>query len=364
MIAIIAVVIVVAAGVGIGITVMNNNKDNGLDENVEISIAYLNLGYYPFTVGFQKGMWDDLGFKVKPVVVSGSGNVAVETLLTGGATIAATGDGPFATTFGKYPNDIVGLCQYSQQSGSLAGHAFFVKNEMSDKLDAMEKKDGITTNAQTTANQIKALSAAKEGKGPNGMFSISVNNGSTTHVNLMKWCIKYGLTYTTLDTETADMYINAIPSATADILMGSLDTYDAVACNSKLHGTIFAKIGDKVYDYSDTSCLSEASYSVVCTTAENYEKYAPYMMKIVENIKKINEWIDQNVDEAAQIVADLNGTKMEDEKATYLKAEHKVIWSDNLNAWVETAKINGYTVTLEQFIRCCPIRDTINNWYK
>ena len=119
MIAIIAVVIVVAAGVGIGITVMNNNKDNGLDENVEIIIAYLNLGYYPFTVGFQKGMWDDLGFKVKPVVVSGSGNVAVETLLTGGATIAATGDGPFATTFGKYPNDIVGLCQYSQQSGYL-----------------------------------------------------------------------------------------------------------------------------------------------------------------------------------------------------------------------------------------------------
>ena len=86
-------------------------------------------------------------------------------------------------------------------------------------------------------------------------------------------------------------------------------------------------------------------------------------MKVVEKVKEVSEWIDKNMDEAMQIVADLNNDDVTKLKKDYQKSEHKTLWNDNLDAWVTTAKINGYIVTKEQFIQCCPIRDTINGWY-
>ena len=65
-------VVVIAAAAG-GLWYYNNNKDKG----ETVSIAYLNLGYYPFMVGFHDGWFDDLPFNVEPVVVNGSGQDAV-----------------------------------------------------------------------------------------------------------------------------------------------------------------------------------------------------------------------------------------------------------------------------------------------
>ena len=371
--AIVVVAVVAVAAVG-GIAYYNNNKDSGSNEEVELSIAYLNLGYYPFMVGFEKGMFDDLGFKVKPVLVEGSGNVSVEALTSGNATMAATGDGPFSNAYGKYGDEIVGLCQYTQGSGSLAGHQWIVKNDriyeaLGDKAVSTIAVDEnkIVTNSATVASEIKAISAAGEGA-KNGKFMISVNNGSTTHNNLMKWCLVNNLTYTTDADASADVFIHAIPSATADILAQALDTSDAVACNSKLYNTISnsTALKDKVKKISDSSAINEASYSVLCTTKANYEKYGEQMLKVLEKLKEIYAWMDENLDEAAQIISQLNGETVEQVKSSYNASAHKIVWeTDKLDAWVNTAKINGYTVTNEQFANSCPekIRTTINGWY-
>ncbi len=369
-IAVVAIVAVAAAG---GIYYMNS-KDDGSDEEVEIKIAYLNLGYYPFMVGFEKGMFDDLDFKVTPVVVEGSGNVSVEALISGNATMAATGDGPFVNAFGKYPDSVRGLCQYTQSSGSLAGHQWIVNSTKTyaalggeGVTEAVFDSSGVVTNSAEVAADIKAVTAAGEGY-QNGMFMVSVNNGSTTHTNFLKWCIAYGLSYTTDASGSADVYINAIPSATADVLASALNTpsTDAVACNTKLYNTIVNKVGDGVKKIGDSSCLSETSYSVLCTTQENYEKYADEMLQVLEKLKEIYEWMDANPDEAAGIISQLNGETVDQVKKDYNSSEHRIVWeTDNLSAWVTTAKINGYTVTEEQFANACPetVRNTINSWY-
>ena len=57
---------------------------------------------------------------------------------------------------------------------------------------------------------------------------------------------------------------------------------------------------------------------------------------------------------------------MEQVKASYASSTHKIVWeTDKLSGWSNTAKINGYNVTEEQFANACPekIRTTINGWY-
>ena len=105
---------------------------------------------------------------------------------------------------------------------------------------------------------------------------------------------------------------------------------------------------------------------MLCTTKANYEKYGEQMLKVLEKLKEIYAWMDENLDEAAQIISQLNGETVEQVKSSYNASAHKIVWeTDKLDAWVNTAKINGYTVTNEQFANSCPekIRTTINGWY-
>lgn len=368
---VVAVVAVAAAG---GFAIWKNSNDKSDDEEIEVSISYLNLSYYPFMVGFEKGFFDDLGFKVKPVLVEGSGNVSVEALTSGNATMAATGDGPFVNAFSKNPDDIVALCQWSESSGALTGHQWIVKTSktyacLSGNAVSTIAKDsnGITTNSQTVANEIKAITAAGQGN-MNGKFMVCVNQGSTTHTNFMKWCLANGLSYTTDANASADVYINAIPKATAANFteIFNSDSTDAVACNNSIFGTMQSALGDNIKKISDSSAINEATYSVLCTTKANYEKYSDQMLKILEKLKEIYAWMDANLDETVQIIANLTNQSEESILNTYNGAARKIVWeTDNLGAWVTTASIGGYDITAEQFANACPdkIKNTINGWY-
>ncbi len=367
-------VIVIAAIVVIGgvtaVVINNNNNDKGKET---ISIAYLNLGYYPFMVGFENGWFDNLDFNVKPIVVTGSGQDAVNAVLAGDATMAATGDAPFINTLGKYGNDIVGLTQYTQSSGSLAGHIWIANKSLEGKLDAIEKDaDGVVSNSATTAGQIKKITEDKEGKN-GGIFSIGVINGSTTHTNIRKWCLSNGLTYdegalgATLKTDV-DVHIIQVPKGSdASVLITYLENVDALATNKTLNGNIMSSTaGDKVYAFGDSSALSGTSYSVLCTTQANYDKYKDQMIQVLEVLKNIEEWIKKNVDESAKICADLSNDKAETIVKNINGANYKVIWDTNeknYDSWVQTAKINGYNISVETFINACPCKDTINAWY-
>ena len=368
-------VIVIAAIVVIGgvtAVVVNNNNNNDKGKET-ISIAYLNLGYYPFMVGFEKGYFNNLDFNVKPIVVTGSGQDAVNAVLAGDATMAATGDAPFINTLGKYPDKLVGLTQYTQSSGSLAGHIWIANNSLKGSLDAIEKDaDGVVSNSATTAAQIKEITANKEGSGKDGTFSIGVINGSTTHTNIRKWCLSNDLTYAEGALEDSlktgvDVHIIQVPKGSdASVLITYLEKVDALATNKTLNGNIMSAIGDKVYAFGDSSALSGTSYSVLCTTQANYDKYKDQMIQVLEVLKEIEEWIKNNVEEASKICADLSGDKAETIAKNINGANYKVIWDTNeknYESWVQTAKINGYDISVETFINACPCKDTINAWY-
>ncbi len=369
-------VIVIAAIVVIGgvtAVVVSNNNNGGDKEKETISIAYLNLGYYPFMVGFEKGYFNNLDFNVKPVVVTGSGQDAVNAVLAGDATMAATGDAPFINTLGKYPDKLVGLTQYTQSSGSLAGHIWIANNSLKGSLDAIEKDaDGVVSNSATTAAQIKEITANKEGSGKDGTFSIGVINGSTTHTNIRKWCLSNDLTYDEGALEDSlktgvDVHIIQVPKGSdASVLITYLEKVDALATNKTLNGNIMSAIGDKVYAFGDSSALSGTSYSVLCTTQANYDKYKDQMIQVLEVLKEIEEWIKNNVEEASKICADLSNDKAETIAKNINGANYKVIWDTNeknYESWVQTAKINGYDISVETFINACPCKDTINAWY-
>ncbi len=177
--------IVIAAIVVIGgvtAVIVTNNNNGGDKEKETISIAYLNLGYYPFIVGFEKGYFNNLDFNVKPIVVTGSGQDAVNAVLAGDATMAATGDAPFINTLGKNPETFIGLTQYTQSSGSLAGHIWIANNSLKGSLDAIEKDDkGVVSNSATTAAQIKEITKNKEGSGQGYILHRSHQRFDNTH---------------------------------------------------------------------------------------------------------------------------------------------------------------------------------------
>lgn len=368
--AIVVAVVVIAAAAG-GLWYYNNNKDKG----ETVSIAYLNLGYYPFMVGFHDGWFDDLPFNVEPVVVNGSGQDAVNAVLAGEATMAATGDAPFVNTMGKYPDEIIGLTQYTQGSGSLSGHRWIAeKSEMSSLLDSIEVENNTSTNSQTVANQIRSITDSGLG-GTDGMFTVALVDGSTTETNFKKWCLEYGLTYVEGDEQNpdADLRIVGLLNVDAAVLTTALETpeVDALAINNSYYQQLSndKDVGPGIYVWGDSSSLMEVSYSVFCTTAANYEKYYDEMMQILEVLKDICDWIKANPAEAAAICASLVSDESAEEIEDSIRStSYSVTWnvstdSDSYASWISTAKVNGYTITQQQFIQACPHRDIINSWY-
>ncbi len=164
-----------------------------------------------------------------------------------------------------------------------------------------------------------------------------------------------------------DVHVIQVPKGSdASALISYLEKVDALATNKTLNGNIMSAIGDKVYAFGDSSALSGVSYSVLCTTQANYDKYKDQMIQILEILKDIEEWIKNNVDEAAKICADLSGDKAETIVKNINGANYKVIWNTNeknYDSWVQTAKINGYDISVDKFINACPCKDTINAWY-
>ena len=365
-IAAVLVVVIVVAGAAGGWIWYNNSKDKG----ETISIAYLNLGYYPFMVGFSEGWFDDLDFNVEPVIVSGSGQDAVNAVLSGDATMAATGDAPFINTLGKYPDDIIGLAQYSQGSGSLSGHQWVVRSSEWSGIIPERVVDGATnqsTNSADVVAAIKNISASGEGR-YEGKFAVALADGSTTETNFKKWCNAYGLKWCDSSnfSQDADVVVVGLQQTDASMLTEALDSsVDALAINSTYYETISDKQGDNIYVIGDSSSIVEESYSVFCTTKANYDKYYIEMLEVLEVLKDICDWIKANPEKSAEICSGLSGATAESILKSINKNTYNVTWNttSDYDAWVETAEVNGYSITAVQFIQACPHRDIINSWY-
>lgn len=353
---IVAVAMIAVAGAAIYVTYDDDSEDT-------LKVAYLTKGYFPFIVGFERGMFDDLGFKVEPIIVTGSGQDAVNAVLARDAHMAATGDGPFVNTLGRNPGEIIGLCQYTQSEGYMGGHRWITHPDMAGIIPAIEKNEsGKVTNGQAVADAIKAASAEGKGNGHGGMVTVGLVNGSTTHTMFMKWCKEFSITYTQKD-EAADIQIKVFSNGGQIIEALAANQLNILGGSEPIPTNALNQVSGS-FEIGDSSVIFGSSYSVLCTSKEQYDRHSEKMMKFLEALKEVNEWMEANLDEAARIIAPISGISEDSVKSSFQKTGHKVVWeTDSLESWVSTADVNGFSLTEEDFIDACPHRDTINGWY-
>lgn len=360
--AIVVAAIVIVAGAAIWIIWDKDDKDT-------LKVAYLTKGYYPFIVGFDNGMFDDLSFKVEPVIVSGSGQDAVNAVLSRDAHMAATGEAPFVNTLGKHPDDIIGLAQYTQSSGSAAGHRWIAHPDMIGIIPAMTMdSESIPSNSQAVADAIKAASAAGKGKGTDNMVTIGLVNGSTTLTMFMKWCIMHDITYVQGTGTGADVQIKIFEKGSDIAEALGLGQLDIGGGSDPIPDTLLAlpanANGQKTYEIGNSSVIKETTFSVLCTTKEYYDKYSEQMIEFLGALKKVNEWMSGNVEDAVSIIAPISGIAENTIRNGLTNQGMKVIWDmDHIESWTLTATINGSSLTKEDFTNSCPHRDIINGWY-
>ena len=351
--AIAAVVIIAAAAIG-GVLIWKNNQ-----KEETFSVAYLEKGYYTYHVAFAKGFYDDLGFKVEPKIVGGSGQDAINAVLAGDATVAATGDAPYVNTLAKKGGDFVGLCMYEEKTSASAGHKW---------VTTPDNPAGLVAIAGSTATTDEANAAAAAIKAYDGMLKVGLVNGSTTMTTFMKWCDKYEIKFSQKESDSPKILIvpfstggdaiTALGSKSIDMLGGS----DPIPANaiSKVTGAFI---------WGDCKVLGEPTASVLCTTKANYDKYADRMEKFVEVTYKANKWIAENIDEAVTICTEKSSVKDAATVKSSLEKPLEIVWK-NINgklfsAWALTAELNGFDgITAETFKNSCPLASTINGYAK
>ena len=348
-----AVVIIAAAAVG-GVLIWKNNQKED-----EFSVAYLEKGYYTYHVAFAKGFYDDLGFKVKPVIVGGSGQDAINAVLAGDATVAATGDAPYVNTLAKNPDDFVGLCMYAETTSASAGHKWVTTPDCPVALAEVAGKSATNTENDNAAAAIKAY---------DGTLTMGLVYGSTTLTTFMKWCKHYDITYTQKDGESAKIKIKIFETGGDAITALGAKQIDMLGGSDPIPATAKTKVSG-AYIWGDCKVLGEPSASVLCTTKANYDKYTDRMEKFVEATYKANKWIAENIDEAVTVCQEKSSVKDADTIKTTLEKPIEVCWK-NINgklfdAWALTAELNEFTgMTAEKFKSSCPLATTINGYEK
>jgi len=329
-----------------------------------LKVAYLTKGYFPFIVGFDQGFFDDLSFNCEPLIVTGSGQTAVDAVLRGDAQMAATGEAPFVNTLGKNPGEIIGLCSYTTSEGSAGGHRWIAVPSMSGKIPSMAlDAEGEITNGQDVADAMAQVTAAGQGRGDDGKLVIGLIYGSTTLTTFKRWCNLYDITYSEKATDVADVQIKIFDDGATLMAAFGLNTLDLMGA-SEPYPTQVLDTYAGTYEISNSTVVNITSSSVLCTTKAYYEKYTDQMMEFLEALAEVNEWISNNQDRAAEICAPISGMTESAIKSSLNSADLSIIWKDhNAGAMVETAEFNGYAITKDDFLASCPHRNIINGWY-
>ena len=356
--AIVVAAFVVVAGAAAYVMLEKKSDPNTL------KVAYLTKGYFPFIVGFDQGFFDDLSFNCEPLIVTGSGQTAVDAVLRGDAQMAATGEAPFVNTLGLNPGEIIGLCSYSTSEGSAGGHRWIAVPSMSGKIPAMDlDENGDITNGQDVADAMAQVTASGQGRGDNGKLSIGLIYGSTTLTTFKRWCNLYDITYSERVADDVDVQIKIFDDGAALMAAFGLNALDLMGA-SEPYPTQVLDTYAGTYEISNSTVVNITSSSVLCTTKAYYDKYTDQMIEFLEALAKVNKWMEENPDAAAAICAPISGMTESAIKSSLTTADLSVIWKDhNAGAMVETADFNGYVVTKEDFLASCPHRNLINGWY-
>lgn len=321
-----------------------------------VSLAYLNKAAYETVIAADgKGFFDECAAPVELLVVSGSGQQAVEALLAGSADIAATGQGPVADALAQYGDDIVVLagsnCNTDSQvivaGPNMTGDAAIVPYDKSAANEA-EVKASFESAAAALGRPVR----------------LGVQQGATTESAVKSWLSKMDISAVEFGAEgegtvqLVDVKANTLPTVLAtgeDIdMMAASQPYPATAI-SAVEGAY------RVGSNADTNSYDVAAY---ITTKEVYEAKEESIKAFLTTLKQTTDYMsdEANEEECVKLCAESMGAETETVQAAFDLADWNVTLSDTMiESIYKAANKKGYDLTVESIKEHCPLIDWLNN---
>ena len=331
----VVVAIVAVAAAGIVIASMNKGDEGSL------KVSYLKkVGYETQMIGDEKGFFKEAGINVESIPVTGSGQDAVNLLLSGDVDIAATGEGPVATTLNKYLDNTVIVCGVNLYTG---GHVW-----VSKPGTGLVAYDKTLKNKEAVLDSFKT--ASDDGASP---LKVGVQKGSTTESEFKGWLKAMGITFNDYADETPGKYVRLI-DLKAGTLVSAMATgdIDMLAASQPYPSQALSQISGsfKVGTNADVDSYSVAVY---ITTKDVYDQKKGLIEKFIKGLDLASKWMADpaNKEECVNICADIIGGA--DAKNTvqsaYEISEWKVAWSDKMaNTLYKTCQKKGFTSITEE----------------
>lgn len=332
--------------------------DRGQDDH-DLSVVYLNkAGYETQMIADEKGFFSDAGVRIKNITVSGSGQDAVNVLLSGNADIAATGAGPAATTLNKHRDEIVVVAGVECSTG---GHVWVAGPNMTDgkRITEYDKdsdnKDAVRTSFENAKNSL------------NRQVRIGVQKGSSTETELKLWLKAMDVIFTDLGStstsETVKLIDNKANTLVSVIAAGQIDI---LAASQPFPDIALSDITG-TYRIGDSADIDSYGVSMYITTKGIYEKKEEQIKRFIQGLKRASDHMvdPDNKEDCVRICAERMGVSEQIAEASFLTAQWKTAWSDLMaDALHKTCQNKGYEwVTKEYCEDLCPLRSYIEGLY-
>ena len=336
----------------------------GQDDEDTLYVAYPAVGYSVFHVGFNMGFFDDLSFKVKPVLITnGSGVDAVESLLAGDVQMAAASGTPFINAMGTNPGKMVGLTAFETYppSGSSANIQLVAHPAFDEKIPArVTDESGKATNGEAVATAIKTLSANNQGAN-GGKIVIAIQKGASPNTYFNEWIkelnLVKGVDFELMEVAELEALTWGFTAANRSI--------DIVVHHMPLTDQLVALGG---FFIGDSSIVNLWGSSILCTTTAFYDRYHDQMIEFLEALSKASDWMcanEANATEAATLINTISGLDVNLVKTGLMTRDNRIMWKDNnIDGMYPIAVGNGYEdITWNAIRDSCPHRAIMNSWY-
>lgn len=342
--AIVAVVIIALGAVVAAVIISQNSQKD------DLSVVYLQKnGYETQMVAESKDFFGDYGLNVKGETITGSGQDAVNKLLAGTVDIAATGHGPVANTFIKYPDDLVILCGVNHYTGGQV----WVTN-----VDAIVAYDPALDNK--TAVRDSFDTASSHGADP---IKFGLQQGATTESEFKKWLKAMGMEndYADFGESATGKYIELV-NYKANQLVSNLQTgiIDGMAASQPYPMKALELDGvKKIGSNADVGSYDLAMY---ITTKKIYDEKKDLLERFIKALDKTSKYMADpaNLEECKKICNDVINNK-DAVDGGFATGVWKMDWSDAMATTLQkTCKSKGSdTITVEMCKEKCPFLELI-----
>ena len=350
----VAVIFVVAAIVVVVVVNNNNNNGGGNPEVVgELSVSYLKKsGYETQMVADQKNFFADFGLKVSSVAVTGSGQDAVNLMLSGEVDIASTGEGPVANTIHNYPENTVIVCGTNRSTGG--------------QVWVSSSGTGLVAYDKTKDNKAEVLNSFKEASS-NGTdpVKVGVQQGATTESEFKSWMKAMGIPFSDFESTTEGAYVKLV-NLKANTLVSALATgsIDMMAASQPYPSQALKQVAGS-FKVGSNEDINSYGLNMYITTKAIYNEKRDLIERFIRGLDKASDYMIDNEEECVTICAKVidptgDGSGYIDTvQAEFDIANWGVKWSDEMaNTLFKTCQKKSYTEITEAMCKdLCPFQN-------